>query len=148
MRESACRAPAKWIIKRPRAGISLCANSKAAFKALVGGKIFLSDASAKKNKSYFLAAYCRKVVLAPTAFTVVAPPPLWSLKVLWNSKSHSAFRVFWRARARARAALQNNSISALCPRLPRWFCYCYFYSSNYTSHKLNELSIDGNSPFA
>jgi hypothetical protein len=94
-------APAKWIIKRPRAGISLCANSKAAFRALVGGKNFLS-LSAKKNKSYFLAqkAYCRKVVRAPapTAFTVVAP--LWSLKVLWNSKSHSAFRVFWRGPAK------------------------------------------------
>jgi len=109
MRGSACRAPAKWIIKRPRAGISLCANSKAAFKALVGGKIFLS-ASAKKNKSYFLAAYCRKVVLAPTAFTVVAPPPLWSLKVLWNSKSHSAFRVFWRARALARPCKTIQSL--------------------------------------
>jgi hypothetical protein len=58
-------APAKWIIKRPRAGISLCANSKAAFRALVGGKNFLS-LPAKKNKSYFLAqqAYCRKVVRA------------------------------------------------------------------------------------
>jgi hypothetical protein len=117
MRESACRALAKWIIKRPRAGISLCANSKAAFRALAGGKNFALSASAKKNKSYFLAAYCRKVVPAPTAFTVVAPPPLWSLKVLWNSKSHSAFRVFWRARRRA--ALQNNSISELWPRLPR-----------------------------